>query len=168
MGTSPAAPAGAGMAAGARRPLDSAAGLASGRAPAPAPFNQSLAPPDPRQFLGNTSGMGSALVVPPEIARGWNWGAFALPLFWGLAHNTWYAWLVLVLFFCPPVGIFSCAFAALIFGAFGNQWAWQNRQWQSVEQDHAVQRQWAVWGLGLLGAGLGLLVLILLILAAVS
>jgi hypothetical protein len=28
----------------------------------------------------------------------------------------------------------------------GNEWAWKNKEWQSVEQFKIVQRQWARWG----------------------
>jgi len=111
-------------------------------------------PPDIRALIGNTSGMGSSQLVPPEIARGWNWGAFGLTPLWGIAHNTWLALLCFSVFLCPPFGILTWGIVALIMGAFGNQWAWQNRRWQSVEQFYEVQRKWALWGLATSGVGL--------------
>lgn len=39
---------------------------------------------------------------------------------------------------------------AITLGFFGNELAWKNRKWESIEQFKAVQRAWAGWGLGLL------------------
>lgn len=30
-------------------------------------------------------------------------------------------------------------------GLKGNEMAWQNKKWDSVEHFHAVQRKWALW-----------------------
>lgn len=36
-----------------------------------------------------------------------------------------------------------------VLGFKGNEWAWRNKEWQSVEQFHSVQRKWATWSIGL-------------------
>ena len=85
----------------------------------------------------NTSGYGSASVVPAEV-KGWNWGAFLLSWIWGIGNSTWIAFLVFV-----PFINFIWIF---VLGAMGNEWAWKNRRWTSVEDFHRVQRKWALWG----------------------
>jgi serine/threonine protein kinase len=138
----------------------------------PPPYAQSSVPyplhpppyplPDP---YGNSSGMGSGAPVPQEIAHGWNWGAFTLPLFWSIANRTWIGLLCLASFLCPMGGIILSLIIGLVLGAYGNQWAWQNRQWESVEHFRQTQRVWATWGLSCFVAGiiLGILVLFLVL-----
>ncbi|MCB9948279.1 MAG: hypothetical protein H6842_10680 [Rhodospirillaceae bacterium] len=72
--------------------------------------------------------------VPPEIL-GWNWGAFLLNFFWGIAHRVRPALLMVV----PGINIFI----AILLGARGNVLAWQAKPWESVAQFKRVQRQWA-------------------------
>ena len=86
----------------------------------------------------NTSGMGSASVLPPEL-KAWNWGAFFLSWIWGIGNNTWIAFLSFI-----PIFGFIWAF---FLGAKGNKWAWQNKKWQSPEHFQRVQKKWAFWGL---------------------
>ncbi|MBD3670550.1 MAG: hypothetical protein HUJ29_07220 [Gammaproteobacteria bacterium] len=85
-----------------------------------------------------TSGMGKQSTVPPEI-RGWNWGAFLLNWIWGIGNSTFIA----LLMFIPLVNLVM----PFVLGAKGNEWAWQNRTWQSIEQFKRVQRKWAIAGL---------------------
>ena len=99
-----------------------------------------LATPAP---LANTSGQGSAAVVPPEIS-GWNWGAFVFNWIWGIVNETYLALLV----FVPFVG-FAVPF---VLGFKGNEWAWRNKRWDSVEHFKRVQRKWAIGSLVAMGA----------------
>lgn len=94
------------------------------------------------QSYGNTSGQGSAAAVPAEV-QGLNWGAFLLNWIWGIGNNTWLA----LLCFIPFINIIM-AFALLF---KGNEWAWQNKQWDSIEHFKATQRKWAMAGLILIG-----------------
>lgn len=91
----------------------------------------------------NTSGQGSAALVPPEVNR-WNWGAFLLNWIWGLGNSTPIALLV----FVPFVGFVMI----FVLGAKGSAWAWRNRKWDSVAQFKRVQRLWAIWGFVVLAA----------------
>lgn len=104
--------------------------------------------------MKNTSGQGKAAVVPPEIDK-WNWGAFLLNWIWGLGNSTYLALLV----FIPVVGFIF----AFILGAKGSAWAWQNKQWDSVEHFQRVQKSWTKWGVIILlvGVGLGILSVVL-------
>lgn len=94
----------------------------------------------PGSGAANTSGMGRASAVPPEV-RGWNWGAFLLNLFWGIGNNTWIALLMLV-----PFANWVMPF---VLGAKGNAWAWQNKRWRDITHFRRVQRRWAVAGFAL-------------------
>lgn len=85
----------------------------------------------------NTSGQGSQAIVPPEI-QGWSWGGFWLSWIWGLGNNVMIALLALIV-----------PFFNIYLGIKGNELAWQNKQWESVEHFRQVQRKWAVWGLGI-------------------
>lgn len=86
--------------------------------------------------MENTSGQGTAAVVPPEIDR-WNWGAFLLNWIWGIGNNTFIALLV----FVPFVGFVM----PFVLGVKGSAWAWKNKRWDSVEHFVAVQKKWAKW-----------------------
>lgn len=60
------------------------------------------------------------------------WGALALlsnlmSIFWGLFN------LVNIIL-------------ATVFGIKGNEWAWQNRRFESVEHFRKVQHIWMIWG----------------------
>lgn len=86
----------------------------------------------------NTSGQGSA-AIPPEEIRGWNWGAFFLHLIWGMGNNTLVALFMLV----PGINLFL----PFVLGARGNEWAWQNKRWESIAKFKDVQRIWAICGI---------------------
>ena len=106
------------------------------------------------------------LELPAEVRGGWNWGAFWLPSFWGLAHRTLQTLIVFglaVLSFSVLLGLaavnsHSSLFAIIFlgfwvagfpfsiwFGLRGNEWAWRNRRFQSVEEFRKVQKIWGNW-----------------------
>ncbi|RYF43760.1 MAG: hypothetical protein EOO38_18570 [Cytophagaceae bacterium] len=89
----------------------------------------------------NDSGTGPSAVLPAEL-RGLNAGAFFLNWIWAIAHSTWIGLLCLI----PCVGTVM-AFVLLF---KGNEYAWQNRRWESVEQFKAVQKKWTMWGVGII------------------
>lgn len=81
---------------------------------------------------------GTAVPLPPGVDR-WNWGAFFLNWIWGIGNNTFVALLALV----PFVNIVMI----FVLGAKGSEWAWRNKQWDSVAHFKRVQRLWAIAGL---------------------
>jgi len=95
----------------------------------------------------NDSGTGSMAQLPVEL-RGLNWGGFLMTWIWSIANKSYIGLLSLV----PYVG-WIMHFVILI---KGNEWAWQNRRWESIEDFKNCQRLWAYWGLGLF---IGLIVL---------
>lgn len=129
----------------ARASADQAAPAAGGEPPrvygAPATPYTGYAMPQLNPGLApepNTSGMGPNAVLPPNL-RGFNWGAFFLGFIWSIANKTWIGLLCLV----PCAGLIM----HFVLGFKGNEWAWRNRQFQSVEQFKIVQRTWAIAGL---------------------
>ena len=87
----------------------------------------------------NTSGMGRDAVIPEGIK---GWGVFVWGWIWGLSNRTYIALLTLV-----PLVNWVMVF---VVGFKGNEWAWRNKRWDSVEHFKKVQRSWAKWGLILL------------------
>ncbi|MBQ7449856.1 ribonuclease G [bacterium] len=89
--------------------------------------------------------------LPAEYQK-FNWGAFLLTWIWGLGNNVYIALLVFLFFvlgFIPIVNLFS-GLASLAFciwlGIKGNELAWKNKSWNSLEHFNEVQRKWAMWG----------------------
>ena len=114
----------------------------------PPPIPNTTPPPIPTQLparsspvttFGNTSGQGERSIVPPEIANKWNWGAFGLGWIWGVANNTWLALLTLI----PFAGLVM----AVVLGMKGNEWAWKNKRWESLEHFQQVQDKWKISGI---------------------
>jgi hypothetical protein len=86
--------------------------------------------------------------MPPELDR-WNWGAFLLNWIWGIGNNVFIALLT----FVPLVGLAM----PFVLGAKGNQWAWRNGHWESVEHFRRVQRTWTKWAVIIYGAAIVLI-----------
>lgn len=107
----------------------------------------------------NTSGQPSAVL--PEELKGLNWGALFLGWIWAIAMKNILAFLLC--FFLGGIGNIICLFT-------GNQWAWQTRNFASIEEFRQVQKAWFVWGLVifLIGIGIGLLVAIIATIAAIG
>jgi heme/copper-type cytochrome/quinol oxidase subunit 3 len=53
-----------------------------------------------------------------------------------------------------------------VLGAKGNEWAWQNKRWNSPVHFKKVQKLWAIWGLVLFL--LSILFIFFIIIAALS
>ncbi len=94
---------------------------------------------------GNTSGQGKASIIPEEI-KGWNWGAALLPYIWGLNHKV-FSFTILAYLTSAVIPIFGALFWLVVFGMKGNEWAWRNKEWESVEKFQAKQKVWSTWGL---------------------
>ena len=86
----------------------------------------------------NTSGLGELATVPEEV-KGWNWGAFVLTWIWGICNGVLIALLCLIPFFG-----FIWAF---VLGVKGNEWAWRNKKWDSIEHFKSTQRNWSIAGI---------------------
>jgi hypothetical protein len=71
--------------------------------------------------------------IPAEV-RKWNWGAFALNVFWGIGNHAYLSLLCLIPYF-NFVWMFIC-------GAMGNRWAWKSGEFKDLETFLAVQKTW--------------------------
>lgn len=74
----------------------------------------------------------------PDGIKGWSWGAFLLGPIWAIGNNTYVGLLTLV----PYVGFIM----SFVLGFKGQEWAWKNKQWDSVEHFNRVQEKWSYWG----------------------
>ena len=74
----------------------------------------------------------------PDGIKGWSWGAFLLNWIWAIGNKTWIGLLALI----PYVGLIM----AIVLGFKGREWAWKNKQWDSVEHFNRVQKKWSYWG----------------------
>jgi len=90
--------------------------------------------------IENTSGQGLSAAVPPDI-EGWNWGAFFLTWIWGIGNRVWLSFLALI-----PIPLVGLAMMVIL-GIKGNEWAWQCKKWDSIEQFRHKQRIWMYWGI---------------------
>ena len=97
--------------------------------------------------IQNNSGAGPNVTVPEIITKKFNWGACLLSWIWGIFNRSYLTFLVLIAVFVPFVGAIICIGLDIWFGIKGNEWAWQNKRWESAEYFHEVQRKWAVAGI---------------------
>lgn len=72
---------------------------------------------------------------PNEINGKFNWGAFWFSWIWGIANKSYLTLLTLIPCF-NFVWMFVCGFK-------GNEWAWKNKSWTSIEEFTQVQKKWA-------------------------
>jgi hypothetical protein len=86
----------------------------------------------------NTSGQGELATVPEEV-KGWSWGAFVLTWIWVIFNSVWIAFLCFIPFFCLVW--------AFVLGVKGNEWAWRNKKWDSIEHFKNTQRSWNIAGI---------------------
>ena len=121
----------------------------------------------------NNSGLGKEAELPQEVKH-FNWGAFFLTWIWGVCNSAYLTlislafgiitWVIgVILWFVAIFGmasndmsgmIFYCIYSVLVliggialrvwFGVKGNQWAWQNKKWNSTEHFNRVQKQWVL------------------------
>lgn len=119
--------------------------------------------------ITNNSGQGANSPVLDIVAKKFNWGAFWLSWIWGLGNKTYITFVILIAFILsiiPILGVFIPLGVSIWFGIKGNQWAWQNKKWESVEQFHRVQKIWAI--IGTIFAGLSFVLCFIGIIAALT
>ena len=105
--------------------------------PATAGYGYAPTPPD-----GNTSGMGTGYIAPPQ-AQGWTFGG-CIP--WGLFGffngSTLWGVLGLVAHFTGLSLVY-----AIYIGIKGKELAWQNRRFDSMHQFEETMKAWNKWGI---------------------
>jgi len=95
----------------------------------------------------------------PDGIKGWSWGAFLLSWIWAIGNRTWVGLFAIV----PVVGFIM----AIVLGIKGREWAWKNKQWESIEHFNRVQRKWSFWGAMIL-VGLFVISFVVSFLAAIA
>jgi hypothetical protein len=75
---------------------------------------------------------------PQELKR-FNWGAFLLNWIWGIMHKQYLTLLYFVACFIPVIGPLAIS---IWFGFAGNKWAWESKNWNSIEEFNEAQRSW--------------------------
>lgn len=101
----------------------------------------------------NNSGQGAGIVVPEEVKNRFNWGAFLLGWIWGIGNKSYLTFLsfaALLVCWIPIVGPLVPLGLSIWFGIKGNEWAWQNKKFDSIEAFHNYQKLWVKIGLGLI------------------
>jgi hypothetical protein len=108
--------------------------------------------------------------IPDELTRGWNWGAFLLPVFWVFWNaNTTLRWITVgaaVLAFLSSgigLGFFLGLGISIYLGLYGNRVAARDRRFSNTEEFVQVQRAWARWGILVLVLTLGAWMLVVLV-----
>ncbi|MGA2670813.1 MAG: zinc-ribbon domain-containing protein [Dehalococcoidia bacterium] len=100
----------------------------------------------------NTSGQGELATVPEEV-KGWSWGGFGLTWIWGVCNG------VLISLLCL-IPVFSFAWA-IVLGIKGNEWAWRNKKWDSIEHFKSTQRPWNIAGIVIFAISMVALIIII-------
>ena len=100
--------------------------------------------------IENNSGEGPDSVVLDIVSKKFNWGAFFLTWIWGLFNKSYLTLLMLPAQFLSwvifPFGYLITFGLAIWFGIEGNKWAWQNKRFESIEQFHKYQKNFAIAG----------------------
>jgi hypothetical protein len=91
-------------------------------------------PPLPDDCLPGDMSPVNRWALPVRDGQALNWGAFLLPLWWSLANRVW-----LGIFSIIPAVNLAMSFVLLV---KGNQWAWENRRFNSLAEFRMVQRRW--------------------------
>ena len=116
------------------------------------PARASYAPPAQEVPVGSGQ---SAMGAQPRLSK-WNWGAFYLNGIWGLFNGCWWILLInmgigllsfLLSLVLPFIGLLMLPLSLgwqIYVGVKGDEWAWKNRSWRSVQDFEQTQHQWAV------------------------
>lgn len=87
------------------------------------------------------------LEVEKELKH-FNWGAFFLNWIWGIGNKSYLPFLVFIPFgIIPILGPIINLCLVIWIGMKGNEWAWKNKHWNSLEHFRRVQRSWTKWAL---------------------
>ena len=105
--------------------------------PKPEPVQPIAAPVAPVAQPATAAVIDDQAKIDVELNK-WNWGAFLLSPIWGIGNGVYRALLTLV----PIYGIYEW----IMCGKNGNRWAWEKRDWDSIESFRKTQRKWALWG----------------------
>ena len=93
---------------------------------------QSMGTPFQQESYGQ--GAPSFLDYRKQLPGRFNWGAFSMPLIWGIGNNCYITLLALI-----PLANIIMSFLA---GFKGNQWALENNTYRDMEEFSKIQGTW--------------------------
>jgi hypothetical protein len=103
----------------------------------------------PRPLLPLPSGNDPALLAGARDL-GWNWGGFFMPYLWLIGHGrlslAMLLWLSASLPFIGALHLIIYPVTAFYLGFNGYELAWRYQPYHSLEQLHATERSWTLWG----------------------
>ncbi len=137
--------------------------------------NMPMAPPPPPTMLPPPPPpLPNALSFDePNLGR-WNWGAFALGIFWTIGMRLWVWSAVFVALMIssaiPALNGYARAvslFFSIYLGIKGTRMAWTSpgRKWNSAKQFEDTQKVWTVWALVILALAIVIVVIAIAILS---
>ena len=102
----------------------------------------------------NTSGQGANSIVPNEVKKHFNWGAFFIMPFWGPGNQIYIAIILLLPIFSKAIiqrytltFLIISILLSIWFGIKGNEWAWKYKKFENIEKFHSYQKKWAIAGI---------------------
>ncbi len=75
----------------------------------------------------------------PPVLKRFNWGAFLLNWIWGIFHKKYITLLIFPAMVIPFIGPLVIS---VWFGIMGNKWAWNSKDWNSIEEFNESQKFW--------------------------
>lgn len=75
----------------------------------------------------------------PADLKHFNWGAFLLNWIWGIMHGKY---ITLVYFPACLIPVIGPLAVSVWFGIAGNKWAWESKNWSSIEEFNQSQHNW--------------------------
>ncbi|MBC8514643.1 hypothetical protein H8D30_02140 [bacterium] len=90
-----------------------------------------------------------AVDYPKDAPKGFCFGAFALPLFWGVAHEAWIGVGVVLVAFVPTVGSIASLVGMIYMGIKGHEMGWEHHKSRGGDSASYHQREsvWRTWGI---------------------
>lgn len=137
---------------------------------------------DDENFVNN-SGQGKEIEIPKQVKRfnwgafffTWIWGLFnksyltlillavniiifLVGFIFGIlaefsGDKSIAGLIYIIIMFLNLITNLGCLALCIWFGIKGNEWAWQNKKWDSLKHFHDVQRIWAILGTLIIGVG---------------
>ena len=95
----------------------------------------------------NNSGEGEE--APESIAYKFNWGAFLFNWIWAVRYRKWWLLAIPAMLFIP-YGFIPAGVLCLWAGMKGNQWAWEEVQYENEKDFHESQKKWVRAWFGIL------------------
>lgn len=76
----------------------------------------------------------------PENLNTWNWGAFSFGWIWAISNGIYWPLIEII----PFIGWIASIVIRIILGTNGNQWAWEKKKWENIDQFKKVQHNWSI------------------------